>query len=170
MLTTASVLFSLSLPLLLHDYPLIEGQPDEIIRRVTPNEIDDLIGSSGTTIPNSLKRAICTFYIGATVKYLEARAEGNGSKGKFSFLCHISQRRVDHNSALLAIQTYVDQIIEGLNNSSPETAHSLSNAYNDLSTTADLPSLDDILSELRQFIVGTEIQVINSDNDQGEAQ
>jgi Z1 domain len=156
-------------------FSLEQGRAEELIRYVSQDELDDMLDSDEPETPASLKRAMCTFYIGAAIKYLQNkdRKDISPSDLVYSFICHISQRMGDHAKAEDAIRAYYWHLKEGVSHSGSEAAEDVEKelryAYSDLSRTvsaSNLPSYDDILCFLHDFIVGTDIQVLNSGNNE----
>lgn len=150
-------------------FSLVGGVPNQYIRPIQQQELINLITSNGINIPDSLQRALCIFYVGATIKYLQRRnTTSNDARLRFSFLCHISQRRADHTSAFDAVNTFYNRLRDGLTNNDQAINQLLNSAYNDLlatlPTSPSIPSLQDVLSELQGFIVGSNIQILNSDS------
>ncbi len=150
-------------------FSLVEGQSTHLVRRIAQSDVDILISSNGSIIPQSLKRAISIFYIGATIKYLQSSDDDRGNS-RYSFLCHISQKKADHDIALVAINNYYSELRTGLDltNLDPlriSVEKELSAAFEDLFTTllVKTPPFFQVIEELKNFIVGTEPQILNSD-------
>jgi hypothetical protein len=162
------------------------GQGDHLIRSIPQDDLDKLLTGPGQyvpenvgQIPSSLQAAISIFYVGSTIQYLSQRAAGKVPELAYSFLCHISQRKLDHDKACGAIIAFCSYLRNGLSSSaSPairsEVEDALLSAYNDLKTTRPghirSVSFNDALVELRQYIVGTTVQIINSDKPQDQPQ
>jgi Z1 domain. len=147
---------------------------EELIRYVTDEEILALLSDTQIKTPESLKKALYTFYVGATIKYLVDKDNQDlfPSDLVYCFLCHISQKKNDHSKAYEVIRNYVQYLGEGLNESASEEIRSfvemdLRNAYNDLAETIKnaIPPFDDVWNELQGFITGTDIQILNSNNE-----
>lgn len=157
-------------------FSLINGQGADLIRNVAQQEVATMITSPIVFVPDSLKRALCIFYVGATIKCLQNQLANQPKPLEemvYSLLCHISQRKNDHNKAYEAISAYFQRLREGLSSQSSPCARAsvesdLSAAYADLSgtLTGPIPSFQDVVDDLAQFIVGTEIQILNSDKEQ----
>lgn len=130
-------------------------------------EIDMLI-SELPKLPDGLKYSICWFYIGATIQLL--RSGGTN----FSFLCHVSLKKVHHENVRKVIQDYTDQMAKSLcigevNSETKQNMKLLSKAYDELSLRAtNLPSFDEVISKLKFVISSTDIQVLNTDRSKGE--
>ncbi len=158
-------------------FSLVGGQSAQLIRRIAQTDVDILIASNGNQVPDSLKSAICIFYVAATIKYLQTPIQDR-AKARYSFLCHISQRKADHSSVQVAIDKYRSMLREGLDPSSSnppqqrEVENGLRIAYEDLKQTllVDPPRFEDVVEELRNFIVGTAVQILNSDKPKDQPQ
>ena len=158
-------------------FSLVDGQSGDLLRRIAQSDVDNLISSDGTVIPDSLIEAIAIFYVGATIKHLQTPPDDK-SNARFSFLCHISQKRADHTSAYNAISAYHNRLREGLATleNDPKRVsieQILLTAYDDLSktlVTQTIPPFENVFSELASFIVGTSIQILNSDRPQDQPQ
>lgn len=149
------------------------GRAEQLIRYVSDEELSGLLDSEPPVIPESLKKAICIFYVGATIKYLQDKDNKDvfSSELIYSFLCHISQKKNDHNKAYDVIRRYVKYLEEGLNSAAPPeirlvVERDLQSAYNDLSETVlgASSTFEEIWIQLQGFITGTDIQVLNSNN------
>ena len=146
---------------------------ERLVRYVSDEELSVLLDGSTLQTPESLKKALCIFYVGATIKYLQEKGDPETPESdlRYCFLCHISQKKNDHTRAENAIRAYFRQLQEGINSAisvdlRTSTELELRAAYEDLSETqaSQLPTFDEIFEELRGFIVGTDIQVLNSNN------
>jgi len=132
---------------------------------IEEDEINSLIStkvkSASKTIPKGLKEAICTFYIGATIKLI--REEGE----HFSFLCHVSLQKADHEHIRNIIQRFTNKLAMDLNegNDGNTVTHKLLKAsYNDLIPfVLAPPDFDEVIKQLAFFAASTDIQVLNTD-------
>lgn len=156
-------------------FSLAWGRAEELIRYVSNEELEEILNSSTPQAPRSLKKAICLFYVGATIKYLQDKdkPETVQSDIVYSFLCHISYKKKDHDRAAEAIRKYVKYLEEGVNSAATLILRSsveqeLIDAYNDLSQTVFVspPSFDAIWDQLQGFMPGTDVQVLNSNNEE----
>lgn len=153
------------------------GRAEELIRYIQQAEIDNLLNASSLSLPQSLRMALATFFVGATMKcLLQKKSESNsGENLKFSFLCHISQKIEHHENAFRAISSYQQELLDSIiHNNNPKqikVREEFQEAYNDLiktlspSKNTELPDFSDVFKEFSQFIQGTEIQVLNSRRD-----
>lgn len=159
-------------------FSLIEGETRNLIRRIDQAELDSILDPASVfsadnieSIPESLRTAICVFYIGATIKYLQKRRD-NGVSTSYSFLCHISEKMKDHDQAAEAISQYYAYLLNGLSDSAPSSIRqsvreALRSAYNEVMTTFSEADSSDftfakVFDSLKDFIAGTDIQTINS--------
>src|ERR1700752_252058 len=144
------------------------GQAEELIRNIPQVELDIMMTSNDTYTPPSLKEALAPFFVGATIKCLLDTNE----QLKFSFMCHISQKKSDHEKAYNAIMAYrqylLDNLIaDGTQRDVLETE--FRTAYDDVVTTlknSQTPSFQEVFYSFSEFINGMEIQVLNSDKDE----
>jgi hypothetical protein len=146
---------------------------ERLVRYVSDEELSMILDSNVIQVPESLKKALCMFYIGATIKYLQEKddPETPESDLRYCLLCHISQRKNDHSKAENAIRTYFRYLQGGINSAAPLDVYAsveleLRSAYDDLSSTkvSQLPTFAEVFEELQGFIAGTDIQVLNSNN------
>ncbi len=152
------------------------GRAEELIRYASQTELDDLLDGRNLEAPASLKRAVCTFFVGATIKYLQDKDNQDipYTDLVYSFLCHISQKKYDHDKAEEAIKAYFKYLVEGINSAASADRRSavdreLRAAYDDVARTVPgdlLPAFDLIWDQLQTFMPGTDIQVLNSNNDE----
>lgn len=152
------------------------GRAEELIRYVSQSELDDLLNGKLSDVPESLKKAICIFFMGATIKYLQEKDNRDISIDDlvYSFLCHISQKKYDHDKAEDAIKTYLAYLVEGVNAAASAELRAaveqdMRIAYNDLAetiSTKTIPDFNEILDVLRVFIPGTDVQILNSNNEE----
>lgn len=158
-------------------FSLVSGQSAQLIRPIEQFDVDTTIVSSGNTVPDSLQNALCTFFVGATIKSLIASTKKERALARFSFLCHLSEKKDVHTVARVAISSYYMTLRQGLAADVGSVARltveaQLRSAYNDLLTTlrGDVPDFDNILKELQSFITSTDIQILNSDRPQNQPQ
>ena len=136
---------------------------------VSFNEIIYLKGAAALTLPPGLRRALCTFFIGASSKLMIKDSD------PYSCLIHISLKTDDHDRVRDLVQGYISELTAALHG--PEADRdtdgvrgALQEAYDDLLTTAtDLPPLDEILLTLAGLISSTDVQVLNSVNAEKQA-
>lgn len=163
-------------------FSLIDGRSRDLIRQIDQEDLDTMLVTEGEYIPDSLRRALCTFFIGATVKYLQGAQDGKRlSDLTYSFLCHISIRKGDHEIAYAAISSVYEEIRAWIGDQYRQARgdddrswvlREVEAAYSDLAGTAvasrPFPSLGEVLAQLRDFVVGTDIQIVNSDKEQDQ--
>ncbi|MBU3181178.1 Z1 domain-containing protein [Clostridium psychrophilum] len=121
-------------------------------------------------IPEGMKKAICTFLISAIAKKIHK--EGN----KFSFMCHISVSKNDHEYIKFLLGNYIGKVSMFLNNNSNltesekiEIGNLMIESYKNIKITfVTIPELDLILKKMKLFISNNNIEVINSDNEASE--
>lgn len=86
----------------------LEERKSKIIRRIDQHDIHMMIEQEGDSIPDSLRDALLTFYIGATIKIVDEPST------RFSFLCHISARKADHDKISQIINKYIGVLRKSL--------------------------------------------------------
>ena len=136
--------------------------------KIVPNSEIDMLTSEIPRLPEGLKYSICWFYIGATIQLL--KSEGTN----FSFLCHVSLKKIHHENVRRVIQHYTDQMAKSLcigevNSETEKTMYLLQKAYNEISQRIkNIPSFDEVINQLKFVISSTDIQVLNTDRSKGE--
>ncbi|USY55879.1 Z1 domain-containing protein [Bacillus sp. 1780r2a1] len=135
---------------------------------IVPNTEIDMLTSVTPILPEGLKYSICWFYIGATIQLL--KSEGTN----FSFLCHVSLKKIHHENVRAVIQHYTDQMakslcVDEINSETELTMYLLYKAYDEISMRASkTPSFDEVINKLKFVISSTDIQVLNTDRSRGE--
>ncbi|QCR33563.1 Z1 domain-containing protein [Lysinibacillus sp. SGAir0095] len=135
---------------------------------IVPNSEIDKLTSDNPKLPEGLKYSICWFYIGATIQLL--KSEGTN----FSFLCHVSLKKIHHENIRLVIQHYTDQMakflcIGEINSETKNMIKLLIEAYQEISKGNEgIPSFDEVIDKLKFVISSTDIQVLNTDRSNGE--
>lgn len=135
---------------------------------IVPNTEIDLLTSDTPRLPEGLKYSICWFYIGSSIQLL--KSEGSN----FSFLCHVSLKKIHHENVRQLIQHYTDQMAKSLcigevNTETEKTLNLLQKAHNKMCLRVkDIPSFDEVLDQLKFAIASTDIQVLNTDRTKGE--
>ncbi|ASS74799.1 hypothetical protein CIG75_07285 [Tumebacillus algifaecis] len=141
------------------------------LQRVDEQELSSLSGKVSNvnkTIPQGLKLAICQFYVGSTIKIL--KREGR----HFSFLCHVSLKKADHDHIRIIIQKYTEELALQLRSKedSPKKIRiikDLKQAYENLKPHVQkVPDFEEIEQKLVLYINNTAIQVINTDGANGQ--
>ncbi len=145
------------------------GRAEDLIRYVPQADLDQILTSNDESPAPSLRKALATFFVGATIKCLLSPTE----QLKFSFLCHISQKKSHHQKAYNAIMTYRQQLLDGLVSTNETQRNRIEQefraAYDDLVVTLNAPqkpAFQEVFEEFTAFINGMEIQVLNSDKDE----
>ena len=144
------------------------GQPESpLLCKVDEEEIDSLKSSKtqkvNKTIPTGLRQALYTFYIGATIKFMKGEGQN------FSFLCHVSVKKADHEHIRQIMQKEVDNTETALKTDDEDKKKfclkEFKKAYDNLALTLpDMPPLDEVLDQLSFLIANTDIQVLNTDS------
>ncbi|MFS0667984.1 Z1 domain-containing protein [Peribacillus frigoritolerans] len=146
---------------------------DHLSDLVSGDEINSLISSKvrsiNKSLPTGLKRSLCMFYVGATIKLLK----GEGTH--FSFLCHVSLKKADHEHIRDIIQRYTDDMAKILFNKDERKLKSLisllEDVYNDLSNhVKNIPNFEDVVEKLSFYISSTDIQLLNTDSKNSSGQ
>ena len=115
--------------------------------------------------PDTLSQALCVFFVGAASGYIEEDGTGNRT-----MLVHPSHRTSLHSLFADWIHQITDSWVEVLEreDKTEEKADLLSSfraAYDELNNIAkDLPSFDEISTNLLHIIRGTTVSVLNSRN------
>jgi hypothetical protein len=118
--------------------------------------------------PPGLIAAISAFLVGAGAQALgdptvRARAQ--------NFLCHTSQKRMEHDKVSGLIRAYLDTVGDELRKPDlrGEVAVHFSKAHGELArTVSSLPDLNEILVDLRQRLPRRQVIVVNSDGANAE--
>ncbi|WP_078127680.1 Z1 domain-containing protein [Leptospira alexanderi] len=140
-----------------------EGSPPLVF--VDGTELEEQDGH----LPDGLSRAVHYFLVSSIIQ--EMNSNGSAPKVK-NFLCHTSFKKDEHTALGNVIKRIVEQISNDINasklNDQSLTIIRLSEAIEELSKTYSkekIPSLNDIISELRMIIPLRQILVINSNVD-----
>ncbi len=167
-------------------FALVDEEGNESPNRIRPipsgdldlilDEKADYQSGELKDMPASLVKALCTFYVGATIKLLQHRKAKAGTMPTFALLCHISEKKADHDLADKAIAALYRWLNDGLSEE-PEhpiriaVTQALERAYQDLFPDGPqrrVPNLDKVITEMRGVFPGTDIQVLNSSSNQRE--
>jgi hypothetical protein len=112
-------------------------------------------------LPSGLKKALCTFLVGATAKLIAI------PDASFSFLCHVSLSNKDHDYIVGLIDRFKDDVVSAL--SSPGGAKhkalmaDLQAAHLELATTEPaLPSMAEIEKNLAFYMRGASVKLLNA--------
>jgi Z1 domain len=116
-------------------------------------------------IPPGLRLALCCFFLGSIYKIQTA----NNPDAKYSFLAHIDHKRITHSTLENVIRSFVVEIDKAIRGKISETRREqalkwLMEAYEELSTTATLPPLDDLVTKLEHKLRNAIPKVIDASN------
>ncbi|MDB9373247.1 Z1 domain-containing protein [Nodularia sphaerocarpa] len=140
-------------------------------RTVQAEELDSLKKQDGENlsnnwdIPSGLKVALCCFFLGAIYKM----PSGN-EDAKYSFLAHICYKKDNHKNLEKIISSFILDIDKAICGESSitkqrEALKCLNEAYKELSKTAvNLPSLNQLIEELKPELQSVRPKVINANN------
>ncbi len=136
------------------------------IRFIPQRELDELVGArppgpGGFAVPASLRQALSTFFVGAAVQL--CRGEGT----TFASLFHISHRQDLHARVADLIQSYVNELSEGILGDDPQrnalAERFLQEGYDNIADSdPELPHVEEVVEEIRNNIASTMIQVIDA--------
>ncbi len=159
-----------------------ENERVSLIRYIMQSELDEVVNSSPNRVlnigdvPASLRESLAIFFIGATIKYLLGQGKKPSTELVYSYLCHISEKKADHEKAYKFISRYYEYLAAGLID--PNKAHykpaiidELKKAFDELVTTVDpaeLPEFETIIEELTNYITSVNMQILNSDKEQDQ--
>lgn len=136
-----------------------------ILRDVDLHEIDQLRAthqpSPIDTVPAGLKKALYTFFVGATSKVMKDPQEC------YAFLCHVSVNKRDHEHIVNLIDRFKGDTISVLQNANTKSYETLMKglreAYDDLAQTEpSLPSFDKIVEKIKFYLQGATIRLVNA--------
>jgi hypothetical protein len=140
------------------------GKDATLIRTVDVNEITALKAThqphAKGAIPAGLKRAVCTFLVGAASKII--KGEGNG----YAFLLHVSLATKDHEYSRELLSEFKQKSGAALKQKSGAAYTSLMKelqaAYQDLEKTEPaLPDFAAVIERISFYLNGATIKVIN---------
>lgn len=141
------------------------GDGAHLVEHVSLDEVNYLVSpnqpSSSGNIPIGLRRALLTFFVGATSRLIK------NSSNNFAFLCHVSLNQRDHQFIVELIDRYKERMINWFKNKSKPSFENfkieLQAAYTNLAKTEpNLPPFEDILTKLEFYINGANIKLINA--------
>ncbi len=142
--------------------------------KVAPEELDQLKKQGGKInpgnnwdIPSGLRLALCCFFLGSIYKIESTKS----SDAKYSFLAHIDHKRITHSTLEKVICGFVMELDKALREKSSPTKREealkwLTEAYQELSKTANLPPLNDLVTELENELRNaiSNVKVIDASN------
>ena len=136
-----------------------------ILRDVDLHEIDQLRAtnqpSPTDTVPTGLKKALYTFFVGATSKVMKDPQEC------YAFLCHVSVSKRDHEHIVNLIDRFKGDAINILQSATTKSYETLvkglREAYDDLAKTEpSLPGFDEIVEKIKFYLKGATIKLVNA--------
>lgn len=136
--------------------------PDSEIDDIMNEESDIAPHTKGLAIPTGLRQALCTFFIGASIKIC------NGEGTNYTFLCHVSHKQDDHRRLETMVNGFITSLSKALHEENHETEKNivytyLNEAYQDLlQTNSRTPSFELVIAELADNITSTQSQLIIS--------
>jgi Z1 domain len=136
---------------------------------VEATEIDDLKQQEGENpgnnwnTPKGLSLALCCFFLGSIHKMKSA------PDGVYSFLAHICYKKDSHKHLDDIISSFIRKIDKAIRELSSATEQKkafklLNEAYNELTRTATLPPLEDLIKDLTYELRSAIPTVINANN------
>ena len=129
------------------------------------NEVAQLKASNQprptSLLPQGLRKALCTFLVGAAARVITKPSEG------FAFLCHVSMNTKDHEFTRQILDDFKEDTISAFCNRASAKfkvlQKNLNDAYNDLLTTEPmLPPFSDVEAKISFYIKGANIKLINA--------
>jgi len=153
-----------------------------LIRYIEQSDLDEILSSppnrkpDHSNIPSSLRVSLATFFVGATIKYLGNQGTKVATDLVYSYLCHISERKADHDRAYVFVSAYYRFLVESLGTTALQENKQLAladlrQAYDELQSTIgadNCSSFDEVVSEFADYITSTNIQILNSDKEQDQ--
>jgi Z1 domain len=138
-------------------------------RVVEATEINDLKQQEGLNpgsnwnIPQGLRLALCCFFLGAIYKMQSSPEE------IYSFLAHICYKKDNHNNLEKVISDFILELDKALREKSSVTKQKqalkwLDEAYKELTKTALLPPLQELIDDLKYELRSDITKVINANN------
>lgn len=141
----------------------------KLLRDVDLNEVDELKSGHQPNpthkIPVGLKEALLSFLVAATARNIQYPSEN------FSFLCHISHTKIDHQHLVSLIDAFRGDAVNAFKNKE-STAFGRLKAdlfaeYKDLATTEpSLPAFEELLKRIEFLLPAANIKEINSNSDE----
>jgi Z1 domain len=137
---------------------------------VEATEIDDLKQQEGNinpgnnwNIPEGLRLALCCFFLASIYKMQSAPDE------TYSFLAHICYKKDNHNNLEKVISDFIVEMDKALREKSSVTKQQqalkwLNEAYKELTKTAVLPPIEELIKDLKYELRSAIPKVINANN------
>ena len=140
-------------------------ESEKFLKYVELDEVELLHATHQPTptgvMPNGLKKALYTFFVGATSEIILHPNSG------YSFLCHVSHTNVDHEYIYDLFDRFIMETKDCLQNNIEKTIRDFTEAYDDLLTTQPgLPDLKIILEKIKFYLPSTRIKKINCQTDE----
>lgn len=138
---------------------------DNLLRLVDLTEVNQLRASNQPSpsgvLPSGLRRALYTFLVGAAARVLERPTDS------FAFLCHVSMSTRDHSYIVGLIDSFKEECINAFQKPNSSKYQSMMKglraAYDDLLRTApNLPNFARIVEQVRFYINGANIRLVNA--------
>lgn len=116
-------------------------------------------------IPPGLRLALCCFFLSSIYKMQHTK----NPDAKYSFLAHIDHKRITHSTLEKVIRNFVVELDKALRGKSTSTKHEealkwLNQAHAELSKTAQIPPLNDLIVELEHELRNAIPKVIDASN------
>lgn len=140
------------------------GKDAKLLRITDVNEVTALKASNQPNpkakLPGGLRKALCTFFVGAASKIIQGAGEN------YAFLLHVSMATKDHDYARLLLDDFIQECGTALKKKTGAAYTTLLNelkaGYNDLKVTdVSLPDLGTVLERIGFYLNGANIKVIN---------
>lgn len=115
-------------------------------------------------IPPGLRLALCCFFLGSIYKM-----QSGDEDAIYSFLAHICYKQDNHSNLEKIISDFVIELDDVIQKKSSATKQKeaqkwLNEAYKELSKTANLPPIENLIEDLKYELITTLPKVINANN------
>jgi hypothetical protein len=141
------------------------GEDSQLIEPVDIQEVNMLVAPSNPNpngdIPRGLRKALFTFFIGATSKIIL------DDDNSYAFLCHVSVNTRDHQYIVNIIDRFKENVVNFLNKPGSKSyvtiITELKSAYDSLIITqTNLPNFDKVIEKIKFYLPGANIKLINA--------
>lgn len=121
-------------------------------------------------LPDTVKDSLIVFFLGAAILRLQ------GSKKRYAYLLHTSFKQEDHTQATQLVEQFRNDLTNQLKIAVTDSINAipsklklkLENAYTDLGKTfANLPTFNEVITEVNRRIASTEAIEINANTGKG---
>jgi hypothetical protein len=141
----------------------LSNGPIRLIPETEPQTIiDNTSIQFGLGCPTGVRQSLCSFFIAASIKYIE------GEDKPFACLIHISHKQGVHQVLHSLVNSFLVEMIKGLTTDEvlrPIALQYLQEAYSDyVRTLQAIPSFEEVLEFIVSDINSTNVQILNSDN------